>query len=405
MARSSIASRWRELSGEKNWDGLLHPLHLDLRRYIIHYGQRVGAVGDLFNNKRESSGFGHCLCPKEEFFSAACLQKGNEFKYDVTHFIYAGSADVEPAWFGYVAVTTDEGKAALGRRDILVAWRGTITVTEWINNVNFFLTPVSEFFGTGNNANVHFGFLALYTGKSPKSDYCKTSARQQVRDAVRELVNKYQHEEISITVTGFSLGAALATLNAMDIVANGDNKPTGNPNKSFMVTAFVFGGPRVGDTGLNEVFKTLSHHLHLLRIKNSRDPVPRIPFSAPSGVYTHLGEKLPINTSKSNYLNWRLIGLKQDLPDGSTQQEETSKDSIIRGLGDYVSAHNMDVYLHGVAGVQENGFSLAVDHDIALVNKHLDRLKDEHKIPPNWWDGENRKKMVQMKDGHWKVVG
>ncbi|XWS74615.1 hypothetical protein CRYUN_Cryun01aG0013700 [Craigia yunnanensis] len=396
MAHSSIASRWRELSGEKNWDGLLHPLDLDLRRYIIHYGQSVGAVGDLFNNKKESSEFGHCLCSKEEFFSAACLEKGNEFKYD-------------PAWFGYVAVATDEGKAALGRRDILVAWRGTITATEWFNNINVFLVPAPGIFGTGsgNNANVHFGFLNLYTGITPNSDYCKTSAGQQVRDAVRELVNKYQHEEISITVTGFSLGAALATLNAMDIVAKGDNKPTGNPNKSFMVTAFVYGGPRVGDTGLNEVFKTLSHHhhLHLLRIKNSGDPVPRIPIGAPNGVYTHLGEKLRINSSKSNYLKWRFIGLKGDIPDGSTQQEETSKGSIIGGLGDYVSAHNMDVYLHGVAGVQENGFSLAVDHDIALVNKHLDRLKDKHKIPPHWWDGENRNKMVQMDDGHWKVVG
>ncbi|XVE95953.1 hypothetical protein REPUB_Repub02eG0179900 [Reevesia pubescens] len=176
MAATSIATRWRQLSGEKNWQGLLHPMDVDLRRYIIHYGERVGAVRDLFNNNT-----GQSIATKEEFFAKACLEKGNKFKYQVTHFFYAGSADVESAWFGYVAVTTDEGKAALGRRDILVAWRGTKTETEWFNNARFVTqTPATELFGTGNNAKVHSGFLSLYTGTRPSSAYSKTSARQQV---------------------------------------------------------------------------------------------------------------------------------------------------------------------------------------------------------------------------------
>ncbi|XVE95952.1 hypothetical protein REPUB_Repub02eG0179800 [Reevesia pubescens] len=110
--------------------------------------------------------------------------------------------------------------------------------------------------------------------------------------------------------------------------------------------------------------------------------------------YTHLGQELTVDTSKSNYLKRSFAGRELVLPGQSEGKEE-----------EFASAHNMDVHLHGVAGVQENnGFRLAVDHDIALVNKYLDRLKDEHKIPPNWWNGENRKKMVQMEDGHWKVI-
>ncbi|MBA0702734.1 hypothetical protein Goari_027263 [Gossypium aridum] len=39
------------------------------------------------------------------------------------------------------------------------------------------------------------------------------------------------------------------------------------------------------------------------------------------------------------------------------------------------------IYLHRVTGVQEDGFYLDYDHDIALVNKHLDWLKEDYKIP------------------------
>ncbi|XP_022777321.1 phospholipase A1-II 1-like [Durio zibethinus] len=448
---NSIASRWRELSGENYWQGLLQPIDIDLRRYIIHYGERIGAVGDLFNSEKESSGFRHSLYPKEEVFSRACLEKGNIFKYYVTDFFYAASDDVESAWFGYVAVTTDEGKVALGRREILVAWRGTITDSEWFNNVNFFQTSASELFGAGNNAKVHSGFLSLYTGTSWKSAYNKTSAREQVLKAVRELVNKYQDEEISITVTGYSLGAALATLNAMDIVANGYNKPTGDSKKSCMVTAFAYAGPRVGNSGLEEVFKTLNDHLRLLRITNFWDPVHHLPSKFLSG-YTHLGKELQINTSKSDYLKRKLFVISttnlQDntdsiyipppghLPaeylDGNMQveeelemyaatkgykhksniREELEIDATTLGftgglvgyLGELFIAHALEVYLHGIAGVQENGFRLEIDRDIALVNKHLDWLKVDYKIPPKWWNNENRKNMVQIDNGHWKFV-
>ncbi|KAK8642070.1 hypothetical protein V6N13_011432 [Hibiscus sabdariffa] len=71
------------------------------------------------------------------------LEKGNIFKYSVTGFIYAASDDVESAWLGYAAATTDEGKGALKRRDILVAWRGTIADSEWFNNVNLLQTSAS----------------------------------------------------------------------------------------------------------------------------------------------------------------------------------------------------------------------------------------------------------------------
>lgn len=387
----------------------MNPLDNDLRRYIIHYGQSVAAVRDLFNYINENSSLEKVSERlKEIFFERACLVKGNKFKYKVTDFFYAGTNHVTSSWFGYVAVTTDEGTAVLGRRDILVAWRGTATTTDWIKEAKD-QVPAPHLFGAyDTNAKVHSGFLGLYKGLG------RTSVRDQVLNAVSQLVERYiQKEEISITITGFSVGAALATLNAMDIVANGGNKPISNPNKLVMVTAFVFGGPRVGNAGLEEVYKKLkSNHLHILRIENSNDIVPRLPRDITG--YKHLGDKLEIDPTQSNYLkltctppNERFLESELSehfrvFPIGRIPEEEIGVPILYDRGFSFISAHNdMEVYLHGVAikgNLQVNREH--IDHDIALVNKHLNLV---YKIPPNWWRGENRKRMYQKNDGRWVV--
>ena len=123
--------------------------------------------------------------------------------YAVTKFIYATSAlpvpeaflvlplpellpeswSRESNWMGYVAVATDDGVAALGRRDILVAWRGTMRSLEWVNDFDF--TPVSAapVLGSAAAANpaamVHRGFLSVYRSSDPDSKYNQSSARDQ----------------------------------------------------------------------------------------------------------------------------------------------------------------------------------------------------------------------------------
>lgn len=81
---------------------------------------------------------------------------------------------------GYVAVATDEGKLGLGRRDILIVWRGTIRALEWMDDFEFVPVSAPDIFGGNDEAKLHLGWYSIYTSEDPKSPFNKTSARNQV---------------------------------------------------------------------------------------------------------------------------------------------------------------------------------------------------------------------------------
>ncbi|KAK8551491.1 hypothetical protein V6N12_040128 [Hibiscus sabdariffa] len=338
----SIAERWRELSGEKNWEGLLEPLDNDLRKLIIHYGERTQAVLDAFIGDKVSKWVGFSRYSMEDLFSKVGLEIGNPYKYRITKFFYARSEILIPGWcspgesnwIGYVAVTTDEGKAVLGRREILIAWRGTKRTYEQINDLQADLVSAADILG--------------------------------------------DHDEDPKLHHGHSLGAAVAILNAVDIVTNGYNKPTTPPDKASLVTAIVFASPYTGDSGFKKLFSRLKD-VRVLRIKNDPDIVPSVPLPLPLLNYAHVGVELLIDARKSPYLKTHV--------------------DLIKNL---MIAHQLEIYLHGVAGTHghKGEFKLEVNRDISLVNKNLDSLKDELRVPAEWWIEKN-KGMVQQDDGSW----
>lgn len=99
--------------------------------------------------------------------------------------------DVESNWMGFVAVAVDEKEIArLGRRDIVVSWRGTSRAMEWLVDAQIQLapmtlapdhkTPVTVLKPSVLKPKVEKGFWSLYTCKRSRSQFNQKSASEQV---------------------------------------------------------------------------------------------------------------------------------------------------------------------------------------------------------------------------------
>ena len=177
--------------------------------------------------------------------------------------------------------------------------------------------------------------MSLYTDKDEACSYCKLSAREQVMAEVGRLMEKHAGEELSITVTGHSLGSALAMLSAFDVTETGAN--IRRDGSAAPVCVFSFSGPRVGNTRFKERLES-TLGVKVLRVRNVHDVVPNAPGifvneHVPQGLvrvaelfpwsYSHVGTELPLDHRNSPFL----------------------KDTT-----DRVCAHNLEALLHLVDG-------------------------------------------------------
>ncbi|CAN6337722.1 unnamed protein product [Urochloa humidicola] len=410
-----LPARWREIHGRDDWAGLLDPMDPLLRSELIRYGELAQACYDAFDYDPSSRYCGSCKHPRRDFFARLGMSEAAR-GYAVSRYLYATSNFRFPSifpqsragakiwsqsanWIGYVAVSTDEESARLGRRDVAIAWRGTVTRLEWVSDLMDFLRPVADegIPCPDPEVKVLAGFADLYTDRDPGCRFCKYSAREQVLTEVRRLVSRYaaRGEDVSITVTGHSLGSALAMLSAYDIAESGANVFEGGGEVVVVrapVCVYSFAGPRVGNAAFKRRFEE-ELGVKALRVVNVHDNVTRMPGillneGAPEAVrrvaerllrvpwcYTHVGVELPLDHKRSPFL----------------------KDTL-----DPACYHDLEAHLHLIDGYHGRGerFVLASGRDPALVNKACDFLKDHHGVPPCWRQDEN-KGMVRGRDGRW----
>ncbi|KAL2329222.1 hypothetical protein Fmac_022649 [Flemingia macrophylla] len=389
---------WREIQGSNDWENMIEPrMNPELRREIIRYGELAQACYDSFDFDPHSKYCGTCKYHPSLFFQS--LKMGDS-GYSISRYLYATSNINLPKffhkptlssvwsphanWMGYVAVTTH--KERLGRRDIVIAWRGTVTYLEWIYDLKDILRP--PLFSHDPTIKVESGFYDLYTKKEPSCTYCSFSAREQVLSEVKRLLHYYRHEDISITITGHSLGGALAILSAYDIAELKLN--VGGDGKSVIpVTVFSFAGPRVGNLKFKERCEELG--VKVLRVVNVHDVVPTMP-----GIITNEKFQFQRYVEEALRFPWSYAHV------GREMAVDHRESPFLKASNDLVGAHNLEVHLHLVDGYHGKGkrFLLASKRDIALVNKSCDFLRSEYGVPPHWRQDEN-KGMVRAPDGRW----
>ncbi|KAK6119751.1 hypothetical protein DH2020_046505 [Rehmannia glutinosa] len=397
-----LSEIWKEIQGENNWENLLDPINSHLRREIIRYGEMAQACYDSFDFDPHSKYCGTCKYGGAHFFERLGMAGRG---YTLTRFLYAtsninlpnffqksnvGSIWSQHAnWMGYVAVATDEAEVRrLGRRHRhRVA--GTVTYLEWIHDLKDILQPAH--FRDDPSIKIESGFFELYTSKEKSCKYCSVSAREQVLAELRRIIHRYRDENLSITITGHSLGAALALLSAYDIAEMKLNIIDDGQEiiNKIPVTVFSFSGPRVGNLKFKERCDELG--VKVLRVINVHDKVPTVPGIIANEKFQYqkyIEDKISFPWSYAH------VGVELAL--------DHTHSPFLKNTGDIRCSHNLEAHLHLMDGYhgKNNKFCLVSNRDIALVNKSCDFLKSEYGVPPYWWQDEH-KGMVRTSDGRW----
>ncbi|XP_052170859.1 phospholipase A1-Ibeta2, chloroplastic [Diospyros lotus] len=341
--RNNLGARWTEYHGCNDWSGLLDPLDENLRREVVRYGEFIQAAYHCFHSDPATSA-DETPSPRQVALP--------DRSYKVTKSLYATSSiglprwvdDLVPdlgwmtqrtSWIGYVAVCDDPREIArMGRRDIVIALRGTATCLEWAENMRDVLVQIpGQTDPTRGQPKVECGFLSLY--KTPAAHV--PSLSESVVEEIHRLMELYKGETLSITVTGHSLGAALAVLVADDLSTSAPEVPP--------LAVFSFGGPRVG----NRVFanRINSNNVKILRIVNSQDVITRVP-----GMFVSEGLDKTLRNSRASAV---LDVLDNNMPwayshVGTELRVDTKMSPYLKPNADVACCHDLEAYLHLVDG-------------------------------------------------------
>ncbi|XP_050226726.1 phospholipase A1-Ibeta2, chloroplastic [Mercurialis annua] len=356
--RNHLGSQWTELHGCNNWEGLLDPLDENLRREVVRYGEFVQAAYHSFHSNPAMSTL---EAPSPQHVALP------DRSYKVTKSLYATSSvglpkwvdEMAPdlgwmtqrsSWVGYVAVCDDKREIQrMGRRDIVIALRGTSTCLEWAENMRAHLVdmPGSHDPTQGGQSKVECGFLSLYKTKGA----LVPSLSESVVDEIKRLTEMYKDEPLSITVTGHSLGAALAVLVGDELSTISSDMPH--------IAVFSFGGPKVGNKSFANEIKT--KNVNVLRIVNNQDVVTKVPclpvvedlHEDMPLAYSHVGVELRVDTKMSPYL---------------------------KPNADAACCHDLEAYLHLVDGFMASNCPFRTNAKRSLVRLVNDQKSNVKKL-------------------------
>lgn len=151
--------------------------------------------------------------------------------------------------------------------DIIVAFRGSYDFMNWYSDFDYFMIPYPNS-GAPQGAQVHGGFYNAYQ-----------SLADQVFSSVQTLLK--ERPTASLTITGHSLGGAMATFAAVQA------KELKITNK---INFYSYGSPRTGNPQFADYIMTLYPNGAYQRVVHYDDIVPHLPITA-MGFY-HAGNEV-----------------------------------------------------------------------------------------------------------------
>ncbi|KAL2536631.1 alpha/beta-hydrolase superfamily protein [Forsythia ovata] len=343
----NLNKKWMDYQGIKNWEGLLDPLDDNLRDEIIRYGQFVEGAYRSFDFDPSSSSYATCRYSKRKLLdqSGFC-----DTGYRVTKNLSATSGiqlprwidkgprwmAVQSSWIGYIAVCHDKKEISrLGRRDVVIALRGTATCLEWLENLRATLTPLPDDKSSINSPMVESGFLSLYNS----SMGTRPSLQKLIREEISRILQMYSNEPLSFTITGHSLGAALATLAAYDIKETFKNSP--------LVTVISFAGPRVGNWSFRSHLD--NQGTKVLRIVNSDDLITKVP-----GFVIANDQEMSRDCDHSSWIQRVVEDRQWAYADIGCELRLSSRDSPYLSGINMATCHELKTYLHLINGFESS---------------------------------------------------
>ena len=165
----------------------------------------------------------------------------------------------------------------------LIAFRGTDGVLDWYED-SFFeqveFTPVSG--DASQTVHICDGFHSVYT--------TSRGSELSMRDQVFKMV--HDHRIRSLTITGHSLGAALANIFAYDLACS---------DSRVAIRNVTFASPRVGVRSWHDKYMANAALAGAtVRVYNHHDIVPTVP-AFPGMDFTHVGQPFQVNFKRKHH--------------------------------------------------------------------------------------------------------
>jgi triacylglycerol lipase len=182
----------------------------------------------------------------------------------------------EEEWFGFILESEEE---------VIVSFRGTVSDSNWLADS---LAFHKDFPYAENCGKVHLGFLKIYA-----------SCREELFNGLKEIDRTKK-----VIITGHSLGAALATIFAIDFAKN----------SSFENIKLInFASPRVGNQKFcNAVNKELAEIVRIVNVHDVVTLLPPIVIPLPclktKGIFRHVKGKFKIDVQKNSFFGNHNIG-------------------------------------------------------------------------------------------------